>query len=186
MFFYVVARFSTSFFLFPSGNNTHCIAACAVLSHFSQVQFFVTLRTAAHQLPLSMGLSRQEYWSWLPCCPPGNLPTQGLCLCLLNCRQIIYHWAPGEADVELLCNIYLFTHQLIVSWVVFSLLSFFFFFITHKVAIKIFVHILLCTYVCFPCPLFPGYILRNVEASGNSMFNLWGTARLFSKEDESF
>ena len=34
----------------------------------------VTLRTAAHQAPLSMGFSRQEYWSGLPCPPPGDLP----------------------------------------------------------------------------------------------------------------
>ena len=33
-----------------------------------------TLWTAARQAPLSMGFSRQEYWSGLPCPPPGNLP----------------------------------------------------------------------------------------------------------------
>ena len=45
-----------------------------VLSCFSCVQLFVTLRTAAHLTPLSMGFSRQEYWSGLPCSPPGDLP----------------------------------------------------------------------------------------------------------------
>ena len=34
--------------------------------------------TVAHQAPLSMGFSRQEYWSWLPCPPPGNLPNPGI------------------------------------------------------------------------------------------------------------
>ena len=34
----------------------------------------VTLQTVAHQAPLSLGLSRQEYWSSLPCPPPGDLP----------------------------------------------------------------------------------------------------------------
>ena len=29
------------------------------------------------QAPLSMGLSRQEYWSGLPCPPPGDLPKPG-------------------------------------------------------------------------------------------------------------
>ena len=37
-----------------------------------------TPSTVAHQAPLSMGLSRQEYWSGLPCPPPGNLPNLGL------------------------------------------------------------------------------------------------------------
>ena len=34
--------------------------------------------TAAHQAPLSMGFSRQEYWSGLPCPPPGDLPNPGI------------------------------------------------------------------------------------------------------------
>ena len=36
------------------------------------------LWTIAHQTPLSMGFSRQEYWSELPCPPPGNLPDPGI------------------------------------------------------------------------------------------------------------
>ena len=51
--------------------------AC-VLSHFSHVQFFVTLWTVAHQAPLSRGFPRQEYWSGLPCPPPGDLPNSGI------------------------------------------------------------------------------------------------------------
>ena len=38
-----------------------------VLSHFSRVWLFVTLWTTAHQALLSMGFSRQEHWSGLPC-----------------------------------------------------------------------------------------------------------------------
>ena len=34
-------------------------------------------RTVARQAPLSMGFSRQEYWSGLPCPPPGDLPNPG-------------------------------------------------------------------------------------------------------------
>ena len=49
----------------------HTIQAC-MLRCFSQVQLFVTLWTAAHQAPLSMGFSRQEYWSGLPCPRPGD------------------------------------------------------------------------------------------------------------------
>ena len=45
-----------------------------MLSHFSHIQLFVTLWTVAHQAPLSMRFSRQEYWSGLPCPPPGDLP----------------------------------------------------------------------------------------------------------------
>ena len=37
----------------------------------------MTLWTVGCQLPLSMGFSRQEYWSELPCPPPGNLPDPG-------------------------------------------------------------------------------------------------------------
>ena len=46
-----------------------------VLSHFSCVRLFATLWTVASQTPLSMGFSRQEYWSGSPCPPPGDLPS---------------------------------------------------------------------------------------------------------------
>ena len=49
-----------------------------MLSHFIRVQLFVTLWTVAHQVPLPMGFSRQEYWSGLPCPPPGDLPEPGI------------------------------------------------------------------------------------------------------------
>ena len=49
----------------------HCqvhawVLGVCMLSHFSHVQLFVILWTVAHQAPLSMGFSRQEYWSGLP------------------------------------------------------------------------------------------------------------------------
>ena len=42
-----------------------CSTLCSPLNYSSQV-------------PLSMGLSRQEYWSGLPCPPPGDLPNPGI------------------------------------------------------------------------------------------------------------
>ena len=57
--------------------NCACVHLC-VLSHFSHVQLCVTLWTAACQAPLSMGFSRQEYWSRLPCLPPVDLPDPGI------------------------------------------------------------------------------------------------------------
>ena len=45
--------------------------AC-VLSPFSHIRFCAMLSTAARQAPLSMRFSRQEYWSGLPCLPPGE------------------------------------------------------------------------------------------------------------------
>ena len=44
----------------------------------SGVQLFSTLWTVTHQDPLSMGFSRQEYWSGLPFPPPGVLPDPGI------------------------------------------------------------------------------------------------------------
>ena len=46
-----------------------------VLSH---VQHFATPWTVAHQVPLSIGFPRQEYWSGLPFPPPGHLPAPGI------------------------------------------------------------------------------------------------------------
>ena len=47
-------------------------------SCFSCAQFFLTLWTVALQASLSVGFSKQEYWSGLPCPPPGDLPDQGI------------------------------------------------------------------------------------------------------------
>ena len=43
----------------------------------SRVRPFVTPWTVAHQAPLSMRFSRQEYWSGLPFLSPGDLPNPG-------------------------------------------------------------------------------------------------------------
>ena len=48
------------------------LCACSVTSVVSHS--FATLWIVACQSPLSMGFSRQEYWSGLPCPPPGDLP----------------------------------------------------------------------------------------------------------------
>ena len=39
---------------------------------------YSTLWTVARQTPLSVGFSRQEHWSRLPCPPPGDLPDPGI------------------------------------------------------------------------------------------------------------
>ena len=44
----------------------------------SRVQLFATLWTVAYQAPLSMGFSRQEYWSGVPFPSPGDLPDTGI------------------------------------------------------------------------------------------------------------
>ena len=47
------------------------------VSSYSVVSNFPTPWTVAHQAPLSMGFSQQEYWSGLPLPSPGDLPTPG-------------------------------------------------------------------------------------------------------------
>ena len=54
----------------PSVHWNTVYNAC-VLSH---VQLFATPWTVTHQASLSMGVSRQEYWSGLPSPPPRDLP----------------------------------------------------------------------------------------------------------------
>ena len=58
-------------------DNIHLIEPC-VLSRFSRVQLFAFPWTVAHQALLSMGFSRQEHWSGLPCPPPGDRPDSGI------------------------------------------------------------------------------------------------------------
>ena len=44
----------------------------------SRVRLFATPQTAAYQAPLSMGFSRQEYWSGVPFPSPEDLPDPGI------------------------------------------------------------------------------------------------------------
>ena len=44
----------------------------------SRVRLFATLWTVAYQAPLTVGFSRQEYWSGLPFPSPGDLPNPGI------------------------------------------------------------------------------------------------------------
>ena len=50
---------------------------------------FVTLWTVAHQAPLSRGFSRQEYWTGLPCPPPGDLSDPGSNPCLFSSPVLV-------------------------------------------------------------------------------------------------
>ena len=64
------------------------------LSCFSCVWLCKTLWTITSQAPLSMGFSRQEYWSGLPCPPPGYLSSPGMELnSYISCidRWVLYH-----------------------------------------------------------------------------------------------
>ena len=57
----------------------HVITCIKVkVKSFSCVRLFATPWTVAYQAPLSMGFSRQEYWSGLPFPSPGDLPKPGI------------------------------------------------------------------------------------------------------------
>ena len=59
----------------PKQINMYFFVVVLLLSH---VPLFATLWTVAHQVPLSMGFLRQEYWSGLPFPSPGDLPNPGI------------------------------------------------------------------------------------------------------------
>ena len=77
----------------PHYTTTSTLPSMTVCVQFlSHVRLFVTPWTAAHQAPLSMGFSRQEYWSGLPFAPPGDLPISGIKLMSpVFERRILYH-----------------------------------------------------------------------------------------------
>ena len=75
-----------------STSNAIMLCYAELLSH---VWLFWTLWTVACQAPLSMGFSRQAYWSRLPCPPPGIFLTQGSnphLQYLLYWQQVLYHY----------------------------------------------------------------------------------------------
>ena len=85
--------------MIPLAQSNSYSSVC-VLSRFSRVWLFATLWTVACQAPLSMGFSRQEYWSGLPFPPPGDLPDPcahpiltGLCFAPQTSQPLPY---PGQ------------------------------------------------------------------------------------------
>ena len=64
----------------------------SVLSCFSHIWLFAMLWTVSSQAPLSMGFSRQEYWSGLPYPTLRDLPYPGIELHLL----CLLHWQAGS------------------------------------------------------------------------------------------
>ena len=80
-----------------------------VLSCFCHVLLCATLWTVAHQVLLSMGFSRQEYYSGLPCPPVGDLPDPGikptsLTFPALAGRYITTTWLLVAQSCPTLCN----------------------------------------------------------------------------------
>ena len=70
----------------PVGNNRKKVKS------LSRVWLFATPWTVAYQASLSMGFSRQKYWSGLPFLFQRIFPIQGWNPHLLHCRQVLYHW----------------------------------------------------------------------------------------------
>ena len=59
-------------------NSSYLLCVLCVCKSLSRVQLFATPWAAAHQYPLSMEFSRQEYCSRLPFPSPGDLPDPGI------------------------------------------------------------------------------------------------------------
>ena len=59
---------------FPIQRDNPLVYEKALTQILSHVQLFPTPWTVAHQDPMFMGFSRQEYWNGVPFPPPGDLP----------------------------------------------------------------------------------------------------------------
>ena len=75
------------FTFFTKHNFYHCV--CVFVTQLCLT--LCTLWTVAHQAPLSMEFSRQEYWSELPFPFPGDLPNPEIEPGFPELRQVIYH-----------------------------------------------------------------------------------------------
>ena len=92
----------------------HCTTWCSLLygqtltsvhdywkNHAKSLQLCLTLCNPMDcQAPLSMGFSRQEYWSGLPCPPPGDLPDPGIKPLSLS----LLHWLASSLSLAPPCS----------------------------------------------------------------------------------
>ena len=80
-----------------------CMYMCSVTQSWQTL--CESMDCIACQAPLSVEFSRQEYWSRLPCPPPGDFPDPGIdphLLYLLHCMRILNSWAIMETHVCIL------------------------------------------------------------------------------------
>ena len=88
-----VTKHRTRFQRFVLGKSLLWIFGNVNVKLLSHIRLFATPWTISYQAPLSMGFSRQEYWSELTFPPPGGLPNPGIgsnpWLCVD--RGILYH-----------------------------------------------------------------------------------------------
>ena len=66
----------------------------------------MTLWTIVHRVPLSTGFSRKEYWSGLPCPPPGDLPNPGIKATSLTCPALAGGFFTSSTTWEAHSNVY--------------------------------------------------------------------------------
>ena len=69
------------------------------LSNWTELNWW----TVTCQTPLSMGLSRQEYWSGLPCPLPGFFSNSRIEISCISCigRQVFLHWCSLESHIHM-------------------------------------------------------------------------------------
>ena len=107
-----------------------CVTLLLLLSRFSRVRLCVTPWTAAHQAPLSLGFSRQEYWSRVPFPSPMHACMLG---CFSHVQLCVTPWmaahrlpcpqdSPGK-NTEVGCNFLLQWHYHFSKYPVFSLMK---------------------------------------------------------------
>ena len=71
-------RVTTNEAIYLTDTFVPCKECACMLHHVSHVQLPMTLWAVTLQASLSLGFSGQEYWSGLPCPPPGDLPDPGI------------------------------------------------------------------------------------------------------------
>ena len=90
----------------------------------SCIQLFATLRAVACQALLSMGFSRQRYWSGLPCLPPGHLPDPGIKPTSLKSPALAGGFFTTSTTWEAPTNIIILNNDLILHFLLFFYHSF--------------------------------------------------------------
>ena len=98
----------------------HAYTFTCMLTHFSHVQLYVTLWAVTHQALLSMGFSRQEYWSGLPCLLSGDLSDPGIKPTSLMSPALAGRFftinATSEAPIHVYSRLNLIVNFLISIW----------------------------------------------------------------------
>ena len=120
-----------------------CIHVCVLVTQLCLT--LVAPWTVAHQAPLCMEVSRQEYWSGLPFPSPGIFPTQVSCIS----GRLFTTWGTWDTPIYICTHIYLYVYTSHIFICIYMCRTSVYLCLCVPVCMCVYIHMHGCTQACY-------------------------------------